>query len=422
LLIIGGLGLLAAQLYLNRPAMTEKIHAVFSQKFGGRLTSKNLRINLLRGLTVQELRLEAAAAVFLEIRRVSVEYSPLALCRKQIKVPRLDLEQARLNFTHQNDAWLLPRPRHNFIKQALTLSTGHNTFVIRLDNINLSDTTVSLRAGADGNELFHADGINLTGRLAIQNRQGTAQGRLTARDMQFGATLTLHDIQAQVSYANDELRCTQLSGSAYGGQATGAITIPLAPAPGATKQYYGVSLHFSDIDFPALLKAFNADPTLLQTRLNFSCDLWGDLNHPSLIQGKGWFESKATRLTGVKVLDLIGNLLKQPGLRDTQFDTVHGSFKIADDQLTFYFLEIISPDLKISASGTVKYDQTIDFDVLLTVNPTLLQQLPAEVTEQFSTQPDGSKSIACKVSGTPEAPACNLADKLYGKAADSPSS
>jgi hypothetical protein len=418
LLVVGILGMFAAQSYLNRPAMAEKIRAVFSQKFGGELSFETLQINLLSGLTVQDLRLGAentGQPPFLTIRQVSLKYSPWALFRKRIKITNIDLDQPRLDFNHRGDTWLLPRPKSNFIKHALTLSTGHNTFVTLLDNINLSNATVSITANS---ELFRADGINLGGQLLVQDNQGTAQGTLSIRTMKFGSALTLGNVSSEITYADDELRFTKLNGRAYGGTAEGAITIPIAKEK--ENQNYGVYLHFNDIDFPSLVKDFKADSELIHAKINFYCDLWGDISHPSLIQGKGYFESKQVQLTGFKVLDIIGNLLSQPNLRDTKFDTVRGSFKVADDQLTFYSLEIISPNLKISASGTIKYDETIDFDALLTINPLLIQQLPDSVTEQFSTQPDGAKSISFKVSGMPGSPVCNLADKLYGKPPEPP--
>jgi uncharacterized protein involved in outer membrane biogenesis len=416
LLVVGILGVFAAQLYINRPVMTEKIRAVFSQKFGGDLSFKDLRINLLSGLTAEDFRLAAENSghdPFLSIRQVSLAYSPWALFRKRIKVTNIDLEQPRLNFVHHDDTWLLPQPKSNFIKHALTLSTSHNTFVTLLDNINFNNAAISINSTTANGELFRADGINLSGQLLVQDNQGAAQGTLSIRSMKFGSALTLNNVRSEITYANDEVRFTKLRGDAYDGNAEGAISIPTAKEK--ENQNYGVYLHFSDIDFPSLVKDFKADPELIHAKINFYCDLWGDISHPSLIQGKGYFESKQVQLTGFKVLDIIGNLLNQPNLRNTKFDTVHGSFKIADDQLTFYSLEIISLSLKISASGTVKYDETIDFDALLTINPALIQQLPVNVTEQFSTQPDGSKSISFKVSGMPGSPVCNLADKLYGK-------
>jgi hypothetical protein len=421
LLVMCGAGIFSGQLYLNRPAMTEKIRAVFSKKFGGELTFQRIRLNILSGLTVQDLRLaapDAGDSPFLTLRRADVRYSPLALLRKKIKVTRVDLQQARLNFAHQGDRWVLPQPQANFIKQALTLSTGHNTFVIMLDDLNLHDATVSVHSSAASQLLFTASGIDLSGQLLVRDNQGVAQGALSVRELKIGETLTLGEVRADLAYADDELTFTKLRGQAYGGAAEGTIVIPTSREK--DNPHYGVWLHFSGVDFPALIKSFNADPELIHAKVDVYCDLWGDIHHPGLLQGKGWFESRQARLTGFKVLDIIGNLLNRPDLRDTRFDTVSGSFKITNDQLSFYSLEIISPDLKISAAGNIKYDGTIDFDVLLTVNPALTAQLPKTVAEQFSTQPDGNQSIAFKTSGFPDSPICNLADKLYGKPPEAP--
>jgi hypothetical protein len=418
LLVVGIAGFFVAQSYINKPSVIEKIRTVFSQKFGGELNFKDASFNLFNGLNIYQFRLSAEEAgnntpPFLSIQKVALEYSPLSLLGKKIKITNITLDRPSLHFIHQGDSWLLPQPKSNFIKHALTLSTGHNTFVILLDNINLNNAAVSISSNGANDELFLADGINVNGQLLVSENQGSAEGSVSIRTMKFGPSLTLSDVSSTISYANDEIHFTKLNGNAYGGTAEGAITIPASTEK--PNQNYGVYLHFNNIDFPSLVKDFKANPELMHAKVDFYCDLWGDINHPSLIQGKGYFESKQVQLTGFKVLDIIGNLLNQPDLRNTKFDAVHGSFKIADDQLTFYSLEIISPNLKISASGSVKYDETIDFDALLTVNPSLIQQIPANVAEQFSTQPDGSKSISFKVSGMPGTPICNLADKLYGK-------
>jgi hypothetical protein len=413
LLLIISASLIATQLYLSQPAMTEKIRAVFAKKFGGDLAFRDLRLNILTGLTVNDLRLNAETTPFLTIQRAELDYSPLMLFRKRIKVNRIELAGLRLDFAHRNNTWQIPRPNHNVITRPLTLSTGHNTFVILLDNLNFRDTAVTVRTGAADREgeIFRADGLNLTGRLIVQDHQRAASGVCSIRAMQFGSTLTLRDLTATLTYADDEFRFTKLSGRAYGGEVEGSITVPATREK--ENQHYGVYLHLSAVDAAALLRDFRATPAPLRARVDLYCDFWAGLNHPDLIQGKGYFTAKQAQLTGLKTLDLIATTLRHPALRDTNFDLT-GSFKIADDQLTFYTLELISPDLKISASGTVNYDATLDLDALLTVNPALIERLPATAAEQFSTQPDGTKSISFKVSGPSAAPVCNLADKLYG--------
>jgi hypothetical protein len=426
LLVIGITVFFVAQSYINKPSVIEKIRTSFSEKFGGELTFDRVQINLLSGLTVKNLKLtpttpdNGKAEPFLSLPKASFQYSPLALLRKKIKITDIDLEQPNLLFVHKNDLWLLPSPKSNFIKHALTLSTGHNTFPILLDNVNLNNASITVRSDNTNGELFQANGFHLNGQLLVQDNQNTARGTLSIRNMKFGPSLSLTSVSSNIDYANDEVRLNNLQGYAYAGKAEGAIVIPTALE--RENQNYGVYLHFTDIDFPSLVKDFKGNPELIHAKVNLYCDLWGSIQHPSLIQGKGYFESQHVKLTGFKVLDIVGNLLNQPNLRNTDFNTLRGSFKISDEQLTFYSLEIISQNLKISAAGTLKYDQTIDFDVLLTINPTLIQQLPANIAEQFSTQPDGSKSISFKVSGMPDTPICNLSDKLYGTPPATPTS
>jgi len=196
-----------------------------------------------------------------------------------------------------------------------------------------------------------------------------------------------------MDYADDTFRLPDLTGQAHGGGVTGTATIN---NQGAIPSYQA-SLKFSGLDLLTLMKDFGANPEFIQGKIDLTCDLEGSLKQPAIVSGKGAIETHDTQLTGLKALDALGSMLNLPQLRYNKFDSIKGTFKVSDEQVTIYDLEAISSDLKMTGTGRIGFDRSVDFDILLILSPDLARKIPAASAAKFSLRDDGGSSITFKL-------------------------
>jgi AsmA protein len=118
-------------------------------------------------------------------------------------------------------------------------------------------------------------------------------------------------------------------------------------------------------------------------------------------------EAALERITGVPGLAaLLPPRLRTdfPGLfgqKDTRFDSLAASFRIADGRLRTQDLAVKAPDFAIDADGTIGLDLGVDLSATLTTSPALSSRLIAEVdTVKLLTNREGIVTIPFRLAGT----------------------
>ncbi|MDD5261908.1 MAG: AsmA-like C-terminal region-containing protein [Methylacidiphilales bacterium] len=416
LLLFGCFAYWWVQSYIGSPEIIENIRILISRRVGGELNFEKPEINLLSGMKLQNLKLSTSlkdASPFLALKSATLKYAPLSLLRHRIELTIIRLQDPRLLFIQQNDGtWNIPHPSPDAAKETLTFETGFLKFEVLLRDFDLRHGGVEVRT-ASNEILLHADDVSVKGGLHLVDQNASADGAIRVQAIRFGPHLCLRNIRSQIEFRDNVLTLRDLTGDAYGGKSEGAIVINTGN--GTTDPTYNISLKLTDLDLRSLMKDFEANPEFIQGKINLSCEMEGNLKQPRVMSGKGSLESQGTQLTGLKALDALGTMLKLPELRYTKFDSIKGTYKLSDEQLTFYSLEAISPNLKMTGTGSIKFDRNLDFDILLILSPELAKQIPAEAEQHFSKLDDGSRTITFKLNGSLDQPVTNLAEKLNGQ-------
>ena len=421
LCLLGLSGFWWVQSYIGSREMIENIRQLMSRRLGGDITFEKPEINLFSGLRLGNIRLTAAtvdAAPFLSMENAELLYSPLSLLRHRIELKVIRLQKPELVFLQQADGgWAIPRPNAEAASETLTFETGFMRFEVLLKDFDLSHGSVEVRTAAN-ETLFRASDVNLHGNLHLLEQNAAADGGIQIGEIRFGPHLSLHKVYSPITLRDNTLTLTELTGEASGGRAQG--TVQINSGSSNSDPVYKLNLKLTDLELLSLMKDFDANPEFIHGKMNINCEIQGNLRQPRVLSGRGSLESQSVQLTGFKALDALGSMLKLPDLRYTKFDSIKGSYKISDEQLTFYSLEAISPNLKMTGTGSIKFDRSMNFDILLVISPELARQIPAQAGRQFSRREDGSLCITFKLGGNLDSPKTNLAEKLLGLDTTSP--
>ena len=214
---------------------------------------------------------------------------------------------------------------------------------------------------------FDSCGGNLRGSLRRTAGQGASRSPRIELDVD-AARLSIAELAAA------------LTGTDGGAPATGVLTFELAAAGAGD-------------DWPSLRTALDG-----RGRFDIADGALLGVNVP---------EAALERITGVPGLAaLLPPRLRTdfPGLfgqKDTRFDSLAASFRIADGRLRTQDLAVKAPDFAIDADGTIGLDLGVDLAATLTTSPALSSRLVAEVDAvKLLTNREGIVTIPFRLAGT----------------------
>ncbi|NJK90379.1 MAG: AsmA family protein [Blastochloris sp.] len=305
--------------------------------------------------------------------RPSWNTPPLSLLKNTVEINTIRLNEPQIHFEQYPDGrWRLPGKATEEARQ-MTLKTGIFRFNILLKKFLLNEGKVRV-SNAAKEILFAAEGVNVLGELQLLNHLNDAKGTLSIRQLQLGSKLHFTDTRSPFEFADSVLKLNELKGHVHGGTYEGAAQLNTGVGgPG-----FLLNLSLREVDLASLLPDLSSGNNLLQGLLQLQVQLAGDLNQPLLMQGTGSMQIGRARLTGIPALDKLGTMLKLPQIRETEFESIQGNYKVADQRVTFYELEAKSPDLQMTGSGFLGFDRKLDMDVLLILSAKLAAQIPPE--------------------------------------------
>ena len=140
--------------------------------------------------------------------------------------------------------------------------------------------------------------------------------------------------------------------------------------------------------------------------LKFGPELFGNLS------GEGEAQLTDGKLQGVKLLNDLSHILNVKELNDPIIKKAQTHFTVQNSQLKFIGLQLDSSFFRITGDGTIGFDGALNAELVLILNRSSMQKLPAQAAASFVQQADGSGSIAFHVSGTTSNPQTDLPTRL----------
>lgn len=430
-------GLLAINLYVQSHATQTWIEEEIGARLGARI--KIQRISLtpwwglkLKGITIpQEDPEDPGAFLRAEAFRLRVNWS--ALFTGQLVIKEVALIRPRVTWMQNaNGKWRLPETlpgepveRERSAAQPLppaatssppvapapgqsSLPPERARFTPEVRRVRLTNGTFRFLderrkpvATFDGVR-FRSDFRNATalnGHAMVE--------RISLRDRFF-----LEDLRSRLSYDPTQLDLTEIAAEAAGGNITGRFTMRQAE----TGSPFHVLVNFSGLDANRVLSDARGPSGMVQGKLEGRLEAQGQTSDPNALQGAGEIYLREGQVHRYSLLVALGQLLQIEELTQLQLEDAHVKYHIDPGVVTIDELLLTSPNIRLSARGTVSFGGQLDLDARLAINEQIRSRLFRAVRDNFQpTEMPDYTGVAFQVSGSLDRPRTNLVDRVVGE-------
>src|SRR5262249_46334848 len=142
----------------------------------------------------------------------------------------------------------------------------------------------------------------------------------------------------------------------------------------------------------------------------------GKTADPEAMIGKGEILLRDGQVQQYSLLVMLGQLLQIEELTELQLQQAEAKYHITPGLATIDELVLRSPNIRLSAKGTITFDGKVNLDSQLAINDKIHGQLFKMIRDNFApTSEPGYYSLAFQVGGTVGRPKTNLVDRLVGR-------
>jgi type II secretion system protein N len=248
-------------------------------------------------------------------------------------------------------------------------------------------------------------GTSIRSALALH---GNARvGRISLQDRFF-----LEDLRSPLRYEPDVLELSKISARAGGGEINGYF----AMQPEAEDSPLTTNVKFRDVQADQIIGNAGGPKGVVQGKLEGNFQASGKTADPEALEGKGEISLRDGRVQQYSLLVLLGEILQIEELRELHLEQAEARYHVSPGLVTIDELILRSPNIRLTASGSVTFNGKLKLDSQLAINDKIRGQLFKAIRLNF--QPinePGYSAIDFQVGGTIDRPSTNLMDRLVGR-------
>lgn len=434
--------LIAANLYVQSKGTQARIQQELSQRVGADVKIQRISVTPWGGLTFSGLTIPAVlpnqSKSFLEVRTFRVRVELRSLFSPRIMVKDVSLSQAEVVWPQNKEGkWRLPiavaaetaeaapavsPPSGPPFSPGLPVNPGRNK------PTGGKREQQPLQAGASPS-VRHINVKN--GDFQFLDRKGTLVARFEnvnfRSSVSDGAVLdgkaliekaALHDrfflsnLQTPVHYTPEQLLLSKLSAHAAGGDVEGAFSLQ----PQTQDAPYELSFHFRNLNADELVAKAGGPSGTIQGRLEGSFTARGASANAKLLSGSGDIFLRDGQLRQYSLLVALGQILQIEELTQLHLDQAEAKYHVDNGLIMVDQLVLRSPNIRLSATGTIAFDGKLQLDAQLAINDKVRSQLFKPIRVNFQALSEtGLWGVDFQVSGTLARPKSNLVEKVVGR-------
>jgi hypothetical protein len=454
---LGAVLLLGVNLYVQSQGTQAKIQQELSRRLGTMLEIRSMSVTPWGGLLLSGITIPQTSSVgpryFLEAKKFRLRVRFLSLFSRRLVIKEVSLIKPRVVWPQNAEGkWRLPssqgmqspgvspqqtasvsqsQPESEFIqKQAATAVPATSTNLsspaqMPVDNkawtqqprlaVAPEVRRVSIK---DGNFTF----LDQAGRLlasfvgvdfrtnirsAVALHGDTEMARISLRDRFF-----LEQLRSSLRYEPDVLELSKISARAASGEVNGYFAMQLE----AEDSPFTTSIKFRDVLADQIVENAGGPKGMVKGRLEGSFQASGKTADPNALVGKGEIFLRDGRVQQYSLLVLLGQILQIEELQELHLEQAEAKYHLSPGLVTIDELILRSPNIRLTASGTVTFDGRLKLDSQLAINDRIRGQLFKAIRANF--QPinePGYSAIDFQVGGTIDRPSTNLMDRLVGR-------
>jgi AsmA-like C-terminal region len=451
---LGAILLAGVNLYVQSQGTHAKIQQELSRRLGTTLGIRSMSVTPWGGLELSGITIAQTSPVdprhFLEAKTFRLRVRFLSLFSRRLVIKEVSLINPNVVWPQDVEGkWKLPRSRgtktaapsmskSEVRSQPPQNSQTHTAPVVTISPANLPSPAqaivgnpspmqeprlavppevrrVSIKNGNfsfldhTGRLLAGFDGVNF--RTSIRSASalhGDAKvARISLQDRFF-----LEQLRSPLRYEPDVLELSKISARAGNGEINGYF----AMQPEAEDSPFTTSVKFRNVQADQIIANAGGPKGMVQGKLEGNFQASGKTADPEAFVGKGEISLRDGRVQQYSLLVLLGELLQIEELRELHLEQAEAKYHVRPGLVTIDELILRSPNIRLTASGTVAFDGKVKLDSQLAINDKIRGQLFKAIRQNF--QPinePGYSAIDFQVGGTIERPSTNLMDRLVGR-------
>jgi cell division septation protein DedD len=274
----------------------------------------------------------------------------------------------------------------------VSIKNGNFSFLDHAGRLLASFNGVDFRTSIRSALALHGD--TRVARISLQNR------------------FFLEQLRSPLRYEPDVLELSKISARAGNGEINGYF----AMQPEAEDSPFTTSVKFRNVLADQIIANAGGPKGIVQGKLEGSFQASGKTADPEAFVGKGEISLHDGRVQQYSLLVLLGELLQIEELRELNLEQAEARYHVNPGLVTIDELILRSPNIRLTASGTVGFNGKLKLDSQLAINDKIRAQLFKAIRQNF--QPinePGYSAIDFQVGGTIDRPSTNLMDRLVGR-------
>ena len=231
--------------------------------------------------------------------------------------------------------------------------------------------------------------------------------RISLRDRFF-----LDQLRSPLRYEPDVLELSKISARVANGGVDGYFAIQ----PEAEDSPFTTSVNFHEVLADQIVENAGGPKGMVKGKLEGSVQASGKTDDPGALIGKGQIFLRDGRVQQYKLLVLLGQILQIEELQELNLEQADAKYHLSPGLVTIDDLILRSPNVRLTASGTVAFDGTLQLNSQLAINDRIRGQLFKAIRENFHPIDEpGYSAIEFQVSGTVDRPSTNLVEQAVGR-------
>ncbi len=451
---LGAILLTGVNLYVQSQGTHAKIQQELSRRLGTTLGIRSMSVTPWGGLELSGITIAQTSSIgpkhFLEAKTFRLRVRFLSLFSRRLVIKDVALIDPNVVWPQDAEGkWKLPRSRKTKAASASTVSPPEvesesaknsqpqSAPVVATTPANLPSPVqatvneqspkleprlpmppevrrVSIRNGNfsfldhTGRLLASFDGVDFRTsiRSALALHGDTKVARISLQDRFF-----LEQLRSPLRYEPDVLELSKISARAGNGEINGYF----AMQPESEDSPFTTSVKFHDVQADQIIANAGGPKGMVQGKLEGSFQASGKTADPEAFVGKGEISLRDGRVQQYSLLVLLGELLQIEELRELHLEQAEARYHVNPGLVTIDELILRSPNIRLTATGTVRFNGKLKLDSELAINDKIRSQLFKAIRQNFQpiNQP-GYSAIDFQVGGTVDRPSTNLMDRLVG--------
>ena len=241
----------------------------------------------------------------------------------------------------------------------------------------------------------------------------TIKGNASVEKISLRDRFFIEDLESPLHFDPAELVFSNISAHAAGGAIDGHFEMQLREDDSP----FTASVKFHDLEAAKLLTNAGGPTGMIEGRIEGFLQAAGKTADSNALAGHGEIILRDGKLQQYSLLVALGQILQIDELMQLQLEQAEVKYHISPGIVTIDELLLRSPNIRLTATGTITFRGKLRLDSKLALNDKIRRQLFAPIRENFQPlqDPPGYAAVDFKVSGTVARPKTDLMDKLVGR-------